>query len=820
MWLLFAGSFVMEQVFTDISEKRQTRALPPPEQLLQDYALGCLSREMSLLGRKEVFMGRAKFGIFGDGKEVPQLAMAHHFATGDWRAGYYRDQTLMLAIGALKAQAFFAQLYAHSHFEQEPASSGRMMTAHFGTPLLNGAGQGLPTAQHKNSSADISPTAGQMARLLGLAYASKLYRELPALQGRQLAAYSNKGAEVAWGTIGDAATSEGIFFEVLNAAAVLQVPMLLSVWDDGYGISVPAPYHTAKESISEALAGLARSKNKKGLAIYTVNGWDYEALYGTYGEAAALARKKHVPVLVHVKELTQPQGHSTSGSQSRYKPKARLQWEAQHDCLLRMRAWMLQQGIATEKALDKAEQSAKEEAKTARNAAWKTFTEALRTDTQKGLPLLSKLQAEAPSSAAQKSLRQLQEHLAAQNPPLKSDLISTLKQALYLTRGQNNRARTSLQEYLQKCQKHYQTCYSSHLYGPSAQEIKEEPPRYSPQSPEVDGREVLQACFDAILGREPRFFAIGEDIGYIGDVNQGLAGLQKKHGLWRVTDTGIREASIVGQGIGAAMRGLRPLVEIQYLDYVLYALQTLSDDLATLHYRSGSTQKAPLIVRTRGHRLEGIWHSGSPMGVLLHALRGMYILVPRNMTQAAAFYNTLLASEVPAILIECLNGYRIKEKMPENVGSMQLPLGKPEVLRKGSDLSLVTYGSMCRIAIEAAQALANMDVSVEVIDVQTLLPFDTYGIIKTSLAKTNRLLIADEDVPGGASAYILQQILDTQQGYYQLDAPPRTVTAQAHRPAYGSDGDYFSKPNREDLIDAAYQLLQDDAPDKYPPIYF
>ena len=798
--------------------KKTGTSLPKEADILKDYALACLSRELSLLGRKEVFMGRAKFGIFGDGKEVPQLVMARHFAKGDWRSGYYRDQTLMFALGELTAQQFFAQLYAHSDPKAEPASSGRMMTAHFGTRLLDSKGKWQPSAELKNSSADISPTAGQMPRLLGLAYASKLYRELPELQGTHSKYFSKNGNEIAWGTIGDAATSEGHFFETLNAAGVLQVPMVVSVWDDGYGISVDATYHTVKQSISAAMAGFSANKTQKGLNIYAVKGWDYASLFQTYQEASTAARSDHTPSLIHVEELTQPQGHSTSGSHTRYKSKTRLKWEEEYDCLARLRCWIIEQGIGTAPQLQEIEQRAQAEAKNARDKAWQSYSEELSEVATTSRKKLQQLQnnIQGPTAKALQSLR------IGTPPPLVSETLATLKQALYLSRGTASQPRSELQSQLQTLNQRYQQRYNSYLYSHSSaagNDTSEEAPKYSADSPEVDGREVLQACFDALLARDGRVFVIGEDVGRIGDVNQGLAGLQEKYGPLRLTDTSIREATIAGQGIGAAMRGLRPLVEIQYLDYMLFALQTLSDDLASLHYRSGGTQKAPLVVRTRGHRLEGIWHSGSPIGMLLHALRGIHLLVPRNMTQAAAFYNTLFAKDEPALLIECLNGYRLKEKMPENVGSMSLPLGKPEILRPGTDLSLVTYGSMCRIALQAAEELAEMRVSLEVIDLQTLLPFDTFGVVKASVAKTNRLLVVDEDVPGGASAYILQQLVDAQRCYELLDAPPRTVSAQPHRPAYGSDGNYFSKPNKEDIIEAAYALLSEDAPDSYPPIY-
>ena len=798
-----------------------TKHLPSKEEILKDYGLGCLSREVSLLGRKEVFMGRAKFGIFGDGKEVPQLAMARVFEPGDWRAGYYRDQTFMMAIGALTAQQFFAQLYGHSDPLHEPASSGRMMNAHFSTSNVDTSGAWLKTAKLRNTSADVSSTAAQMPRLLGLGYASKLYRASSIPKSE---AFSTNGNEVAWGTIGDASTSEGLFWEVVNAAGVLQVPIVLSVWDDGYGISVPAAYHTVKGSISEALAGFAGTSKEKGWKMHKVKGYDYQALCNTYHEAAVCARKHHQPVFVHVQDLTQPQGHSTSGAHTRYKSEKRLSWEAEHDCLLRMRAWLCDEGVATKKALDQVEADAKEQAKKARDAAWAAFKSHFQAELEAGQTHLQALGAACTEKPCRDGIAHLLEGLeAAAKVPiaLRADLAATLRRALHLTRHYPSNERKALQDFFESYRDSAQARYSRYLHGerPEPEALpKEERPSYTKNSPKVDGREVLQACFDALLKRDARFFAIGEDLGHIGGVNQAFAGLQERYGILRVTDTSIREASIVGQGIGAALRGLRPLVEVQYLDYMLYALQTLSDDLATLHYRTGGRQKAPLIIRTRGHRLEGIWHSGSPMGVLLHALRGVHVLVPRNMTQAAAFYNTLLEGDVPALLIECLNGYRVKEQMPENVATMRLSLGKPEVLKAGNDVTLLTYGALCRICLEASTALMEMGISTEVIDVQTLLPFDTYGIISPSLAKTNRLIIVDEDVPGGASAYILQQVLEHQQGYYHLDAPPRTLTAKAHRPAYGSDGNYFSKPSKEDVIEAVYALMHDDL-QAYPPLY-
>ena len=772
--------------------------------ILLDYTYGCVSREVSLLGRKEVFAGRAKFGIFGDGKELPQLAMARAFQVGDYRAGYYRDQTFMFAIGALHPRQFFAQLYAHASVEADPASAGRMMTAHFATPFLDKEGRWLPLLQKKNVTADLSPTASQMPRLLGLAYASKLYRENPVLH--QETCFSHQGNEVAWGTIGDASTSEGIFFESCNAAGVLQVPMIVSVWDDGYGISVPASYHTIKQSISKAMQGFKRSKQDPGYEIWEVKGWDYPKLMEAYHKASELARREHCPVLLHITELTQPQGHSTSGSHTRYKSEERLKWEETHDGLRHMRSWIEQENIATPEALNEIEQRAREEARQARDQAWQAYIEEIKASKKE---LITCLQSPHLQSFA--------DSLQSNTHTLRSELISVAKQAVFLLVSKKEAPPASLKNWLAAQQHLVQQLYHSHTYSHEGS-YPEEAPKYTSQSPLVDGSEVVRTCFNEILAREPKFFAIGEDVGYIGDVNQGFAGLQKKHGYWRVTDTGIREATIIGQGIGAAMRGLRPLVEIQYLDYMLYALQVLSDDVATLHYRSAGQQKAPLIVRTRGHRLEGIWHSGSPMGTLLHALRGMYILVPRNMTQAAGFYNTLLTIEQPALVVECLNGYRLKEKMPENISTMRLALGKAEILRAGKDLTVVTYGSMCRIACAAADIMKQVEAEIEVIDLQTLIPFDLDHLIADSLARTNRLLIIDEDVPGGASAYILQQILAQHKNFWQLDTPPVVLSAKAHRPAYGSDGDYFSKPNQEQCVEAMYNFFHEHHPQKYPPL--
>ena len=786
---------------------------------LTDYRLAWESRHASLAGRKEVFMGKAKFGIFGDGKEVPQLAMARAFREGDFRAGYYRDQTFMAAIGQLSWEQYFAQLYANPDVEAEPATAGRAMNGHFATRMLDEDGNLRDLAHTKNSSADISPTAGQMPRLLGMAYASKLFRQNPALH--QFDTLSTNGNEVAFGTIGNASTSEGMFFEALNAAGVLQVPMLVSVWDDHYGISVPAEYQTTKQSISEIMMGLQREgEGQSGFEIYVVRGWDYAALLDTYQRAAAVCREQHVPVLIHVTELTQPQGHSTSGSHERYKSKDRLSWEEDHDCLHKLREWLLAEGHATELELDEIEKTAAATIKAARTAAWAAFFDPIKAERDEAVALLDRLVADHGTEHA---MHELVEQLKTNPTPIRADIVRTLRRALRAVRHEKRSfGRRTIQRHLEQLLAENADRYNSNLFSQSewaVGNIEEVAATYTADSPVVDGREVLQACFDANFQRDPKVFAIGEDVGKIGDVNQAFAGLQDKFGELRVTDTGIRECTIAGQGIGAALRGLRPIIEIQYLDYLLYAIQILSDDLACLQYRTKGGQKAPLIVRTRGHRLEGIWHSGSPMQMILGSIRGMHLCVPRNMVQAAGFYNTLLRSDEPAIVIECLNGYRLKEKTPANVGEFTLPLGRPEVLLAGTDVTVVTYGSMCRIVMDAAKQLAEVGISVEVIDVQTLLPFDTEQLIADSVAKTSRVVFADEDVPGGASAYMMQQVLDEQQAYRFLDSQPRCLAAQPHRPAYSSDGDYFSKPNAEDVFDTVYELMSEAAPDKFPDIY-
>ncbi|MGY6743428.1 MAG: alpha-ketoacid dehydrogenase subunit alpha/beta [Cecembia sp.] len=796
-----------------VSKNKRARVFER-EQLLKDFKLAWESRHASLMGRKEVFMGKAKFGIFGDGKELAQLAMAKYFKEGDFRAGYYRDQTFMFAIGQLTIKEYFAQLYAHTSVEAEPASAGRLMNGHFATRSLHEDGSWKDLTAMKNSSADISPTAGQMPKLLGLAYASKLYRENPGL--KELVQFSKNGDEVAWGTIGNASTSEGMFFEAVNAAGVLQVPMVISIWDDAYGISVPNEYHTTKGSISEILKGLQRNDDQKGYEIFVVKGWDYEALDRAYENASRIAREEHVPVMIHVVEMTQPQGHSTSGSHERYKSKERLEWEKEYDCLVQFRKFLLDNGHASTEELDQIEQEAKAFAKKEKEAAWVAFSGEIKKELKEAIQLI---RSSAANSRQQNALVTLADDLAKAINPIRKDVISTVRKAIWLMRHDADEVKEAIKNWYAQQKELNEERYSSHLYSQSdfaSEKIESVSVQYEDDAPLVDGREVLQACFDQLLENDPRFLAFGEDVGKIGDVNQAFAGLQAKHGELRVTDTGIREVTIIGQGIGTALRGLRPMAEIQYLDYIHYALMTLSDDLACLHYRTKGGQKAPLIVRTRGHRLEGVWHAGSPIGMLLHSLRGMLICVPRNMTQAAGMYNTLMQSDEPALVIECLNGYRLKEKMPANVGEFRVPLGQPETIREGKDLTVVTYGSMCRIVEDAAQELSAMGIEIEIIDVQTLLPFDVDHKIVESIKKTSRVLFADEDVPGGASAYMMQKVVEEQGAYFHLDSEPATIAAKAHRPAYSSDGDYFSKPSVDDVVEKVYAMMHEVDPLSFP----
>ncbi len=781
--------------------------------VLNDYKIAFASRQASLTGRKEVLTGKAKFGIFGDGKEVAQLAMAKVFKEGDFRSGYYRDQTFMFAIGQLTVQQFFAQLYAEPSVEADPSSAGRSMNGHFGTRFLTEEGKFKNLTQIKNSTSDISPTASQMSRAVGLGYASKLFRENKGLH--HLTELSNNGNEVTFVTIGNASSSEGGFFEAINAIGVLQVPVVVSVWDDGYGISVPAKYQTTKENISEILKGFQRDENGEGYNIYRVKGWDYAELCRVYEEAAQIAREQHIPSLVHVYEMTQPQGHSTSGSHERYKSKERLQWEQEYDCILKMKEWIINTALATPTEIDTIEADAIQQVKDEKNAAFKSFISAIKADVNETAQYLEAMVQESGHSSEIKAIK---DSLTAIAEPIRKDVYNCIHQVLRITVDEPSNARQSLVNLLDEYNSLNLDRYSSHLYSQSSWAVHKLKPIegiYNDNSKFVDGREIMQACFDQIFETIPEVFAIGEDVGKIGDVNQGFAGLQEKYGEIRVTDTGIREWTITGQGIGAALRGLRPIIEIQYLDYFLYALQILSDDVASLQYRTKGGQKCPLIVRTRGHRLEGIWHSGSPMGMIIHALRGMHILVPRNMTQAAGFYHALLKSDEPGLIVECLNGYRLKEKLPENIGEILVVPGYPETLKEGSDITLVTYGSCCRIATEAAQLLEDKNISVEIIDVQSLLPFDVSHSIVESLKKTGQIVFFDEDVPGGATSYMMQQVLEVQGGYQWLDAPPKTITAKPHRPAYGSDGDYFSKPSVDDVFQELYQMMVDYAPAEF-----
>ena len=797
-------------------------------EILNDYKIARISRECSLLGRREVLTGKAKFGIFGDGKEVPQLAMAKAFRDGDFRSGYYRDQTFMMAIGELSAQQFFAGLYAHTDIKIEPMSAGRQMGGHFATHSLNDDGSWKNLTTQKNSSSDISPTAAQMPRLVGLAQASKVYRNSSHLDHHKK--FSNNGNEVAWGTIGNASTSEGVFFESINAAGVLEIPMVMSIWDDEYGISVHAKHQTTKENISEILKGFKKEKNTNGYEIFVVNGWDYVQLIDVYSKASDIAREHHIPVLIHVKEVTQPQGHSTSGSHERYKNIERLKWEKEHDCIEKMREWILDfelkdgngnslrlvNGVEELIALEK---EAKKEVNTAKRNAWNLFINEIKSEI---VTLSGLLEDMALKSSNANFINKLKDDLTRIVEPIRKDILSTARKALRIVKDETFNEKIKLQKFILNSFKNAEYNYSTHLTSETnsaATKITEILPIYNSNDKSVDGRIVMRDNFDAILKKYPEVLIFGEDAGQIGDVNQGLEGLQEKYGKQRVSDTGIREATIIGQGIGLAMRGLRPIAEIQYLDYLLYALQIMSDDLATLRYRTFGKQIAPLIIRTRGHRLEGIWHSGSPMGGIIHNIRGIHVLVPRNMTKAAGFYNTLLKGDDPALVIECLNGYRLKEELPTNFGEFTTPIGVIEIVKKGKDMTVVSYGSTLRIVQQAAVELLQVDIDIEIIDIQSLLPFDINHDTVKSVAKTNRLLIVDEDVPGGASAYLLQEIIEIQDGYQYLDSKPATLSAKAHRPAYGSDGDYFSKPSVEDVFEKVYEIMHEAYPDKYKSLY-
>lgn len=779
------------------------------QEALKDYHLAFASREASLIGRREVLTGKAKFGIFGDGKELAQIAIAKCFKPGDIRSGYYRDQTLMFATGMSDIEKFFSQLYANPDVMQEPSTAGRMMNGHYGTRWLDDNGNWKVLTDKPQSSSDISPTAGQMVRALGLAFASKLYRNVNELQ-HGFEKFSKNGNEVAFCTIGDASTSEGLFWETVNAAGVLQVPLAILIWDDGYGISVPRKYQTTKNSISDALAGMQWDDRKGGLNIYKVKGWDYAGLVDTFQKGIARTRETHIPAIFHVQELTQPQGHSTSGSHERYKNKERLEWEKDWDCISKMRQFLIDNEIATVPEIEQIEEEAKTDARNAKQRAWDNFVAPIRQQIQQTATLCSQVVYDGGPNAQQ--IAGLVQELNAIKEPIRKDVMQTVRKVLSLC-TQNTDAVRALRNFYDNTRADNKDKFSSHLYSQShlsAMKVAEIPAKYPVDAPVLNGYEVLNKFFDQTFANNPAVFAFGEDLGKIGDVNQGFAGLQEKYGEQRIFDTGIREATIIGQGIGMAMRGLRPIAEIQYLDYLLYALQPLSDDVATLQYRTRGGQKCPIIVRTRGHRLEGIWHSGSPIGMILNFIRGMYLCVPRNMTQAAGMYNTLLQSDEPGIVIECLNGYRLKEKMPDNLSRFTVPFGVPEVIREGADITIVSYGSTLRVIEEAVNNyLQPKDISCEIIDVRTLLPFDVNHLILESLKKTNRIVFVDEDVPGGASAYMFQQVMEIQGGYRWLDVAPRTITANAHRPAYATDGDYFSKPNAEDIATVIEEMMSE-----------
>ncbi len=800
---------------TKAKSNKSTISAARKKEILEDYRLGWLSRHMSLIGRKEVLSGKAKFGIFGDGKEIPQIAMAKYFKEGDFRSGYYRDQTFMLAIGGMEPQQFFAQLYAHADVQADPFSAGRQMNSHFATRLIDDEGKWIEQSKSKNTSSDISPTAGQMPRLLGLAQASKVYRNVEEL--KEFSSFSNKGNEVAFGTIGDASTSEGIFWETINAAGVLQVPIVMSVWDDGYGISVAKKYQTTKESISEVLAGFQRTKDKNGWEIITVKAWDYEALLDTYKKATELARKEHVPVLVHVEEVTQPQGHSTSGSHERYKSKERLEWETEYCCLEQLKKWMLSNKVATKKKLEEIEKEAEEEANEAKNNAWKAFMDPLKEEKTHILGLIQKISDDLGND----SLKEIHRNLKNNATAIRRHILSAARRTLVEVRGTENDTINELKSWLKEQEELNKDRYNSHLYSEtpnSPLNVGEVKPEYE-KPKRVDGRVVLRDNFEVLFERHPNTLVFGEDSGQLGDVNLGLEGMQEKFGEIRVSDAGIREATILGQGIGMAMRGLRPIAEIQYLDYLLYCFQGLSDDLSTLRYRTKGGQAAPLIVRTRGHRLEGIWHSGSPMGMIINGIRGVHVCVPRNLTTAAGFYNTLIQGDDPALIIEPLNGYRLKEDLPTNLGDFTTPLGIPEIVSEGDDVTIVSYGSTFNIIEGLLPAFENAGISVELIDVRTLLPFDLNHMIVESLKKTNRIAFVDEDVPGGASAYMMEKVIYEQGGYSYLDSKPLCISAKDHRPAYASDGDYFSKPSAEDIFELVYGIMQECEPARFPAIY-
>ena len=809
---------------TEIEQVKKEKSISKNQfiqEVLDDFRIACISREASLLGRKEVLTGKAKFGIFGDGKELAQIAMAKQFKNGDFRSGYYRDQTFMMAIDALSIQQYFAGLYAHTDLEHEPISAGRQMGGHFATRNINQDGSWKDLMQQKNSSSDLSPTASQMPRLLGLAMASKFYRDNPTLSNFKK--FTNNGNEVAFGTIGDASTSEGIFWETINAAGVLQVPMAISIWDDGYGISVPKKYQTVKESISKALSGMQMEENTNGFQIFRVNGWDYPSLITTYEKAIEISRTNHIPVLIHVEEVTQPQGHSTSGSHERYKSKERLAWAQEYDCINQFKKWILSKEnasgspLASEEELESIQKEAKEFVKTEAKKAWKAFTEDIKQEKDTVLSIINAIASESSNS---KEVNDIASDLKALMDPLRKDVIKAIKKTLIIVRGEKSDAINKAINYIETAKNIAYDKYSSQLYienENSSLNIESIAPIYENEEL-VDGRVVLKENFRTLFKLYPEVLTFGEDTGHIGGVNQAMEGMQEEFGKERVADTGIREATIIGQGIGLALRGLKPIAEIQYLDYLLYCIQILSDDLATLTYRTKAGQKAPLIIRTRGHRLEGIWHAGSPMGGIINLLRGIVVCVPRNMVKAAGFYNTLLKSDDPGLVIECLNGYRIKEKLPSNLGDFTTPIGVPEIVKQGDDITIVSYGSTFNLCQAASDQLEEVGISCELIDVQTLLPFDINHLIVDSLKKTNKIIFIDEDVPGGATAFMMQQVLVEQKGYYHLDAEPKTLSAMDHRPAYGSDGDYFSKPNIEDIFEAVYDIMHEYDPSTYPSI--
>jgi len=799
---------------TTAPKKSPTALKISNKEIIADYKVACLSRESSLLGRKEVLTGKAKFGIFGAGKEVPQIALAKAFKNGDFRAGYYRDQTWMLAAGLVTVQQIFAQLYADASLERDPHSAGRQMNAHFASKSIDKNGQWVDLTAQKNTSADLSSTAAQMARAVGLAMASKKYRSVKEL--RSLTGFSKNGNEICFASIGDASTSEGVFWEAVNAAGVTKIPLLISVWDDGYGISVPTKYQTTKGSISKALAGFQINEQGEGFEIINVKGWDYLALVQTYQDVCKRMRKSHTPALIHVSELTQPQGHSTSGSHERYKDKKRLKWEQEHDCIVKMGEWMVDSGKASWAELEEIKLTARKEVREAKTAAWNEYSSAIEGALKAASEIIGAL-GDAPEIA------ELRTKFSRVVNPARFEVLEFGKEALFLTRERgDDEARLALKAYVRSIETDFNRLYDSHQDNETSTSALKQAiidPEYNDSSANLNGYQIINKCFEKAFARDSRLIAFGEDLGMIGDVNQGFAGLQEIYGEERIFDTGIREATIMGQGIGLAMRGLRPIAEIQYLDYFIYGLQPLTDDLAPLQYRTYGQQRAPLIVRTRGHRLEGIWHAGSPLGMILNALRGIHLCVPRNMVQAAGMYNTLLLGEDPAVVIESLNGYRLKEKMPENIGEFTVPLGVPEVLVEGKDVTVLTYGSCVREAEKACKKLKQVGIEVELIDVQTLLPFDRNHLCLHSVKKTNRIVFMDEDVPGGASAYMMQEVLEKQKAYFHLDSAPVTLTAKCHRTAYGSDGDYFTKPTAQDLFEKVYELMHESDPEKYPLFY-